>query len=74
MRMCVFVLSCVQLFATPWTVIHQAPLSTEFPRQEYWSGLPFPGNLLKPEIRPCLLDLLHGQANSLPLASPGYVQ
>ena len=38
MRMCVFVLSCVQLFSTPWTVIHQAPLSTEFPRQEYWSG------------------------------------
>ena len=29
-------------FATPWTVIHQAPLSMEFSRQEYWSGLPFP--------------------------------
>ena len=29
-------------FATPWTVTHQAPLSMEFPRQEYWSGLPFP--------------------------------
>ena len=27
---------------TPWTAAHQAPLSTEFPRQEYWSGLPFP--------------------------------
>ena len=27
---------------TPWTVAHQAPLSTGFPRQEYWSGLPFP--------------------------------
>ena len=27
---------------TPWTVAHQAPLSMEFPRQEYWSGLPFP--------------------------------
>ena len=38
-------LSCfshVQLFATPWTVAHQAPLSMVFPRQEYWSGLPFP--------------------------------
>ena len=34
-------LSCVQLFATPWTVAHQAPLSMGFPRQEYWSGLPF---------------------------------
>ena len=29
-------------FATPWTVIYQAPLSIEFSRQEYWSGLPFP--------------------------------
>ena len=29
-------------FATLWTAAHQAPLSTGFPRQEYWSGLPFP--------------------------------
>ena len=29
-------------FATPWTTAHQAPLSIEFSRQEYWSGLPFP--------------------------------
>ena len=29
-------------FATPWTVAHQAPLSMEFSRQEYWSGLSFP--------------------------------
>ena len=37
--------SRVQLFAIPWTVAHQAPLSTEFSRQEYWSGLlcPSPG-------------------------------
>ena len=35
-------LSRVWLFATPWTVAHQAPLSMEFSRQEYWSGLPFP--------------------------------
>ena len=34
--------SCVQLFATLWTVAHQAPLCMRFPRQEYWSGLPFP--------------------------------
>ena len=35
---------CAQscLFATPWTVACQAPLSVEFSRQEYWSGLPFP--------------------------------
>ena len=31
--------SCVQLLATPWTVAHQAPLSTGFSKQEYWSGL-----------------------------------
>ena len=35
-------LSRVWLFATPWTVAHQAPLSMGFSRQEYWSGLPFP--------------------------------
>ena len=35
-------LSCVQLFATPWTVAHQVPLSMGFSREEYWSGLPFP--------------------------------
>ena len=35
-------LSHVRLFATPWTVAYKAPLSMEFSRQEYWSGLPFP--------------------------------
>ena len=35
-------LSCVRLFATPWTVTYQAPLSMGFSRQESWSGLPFP--------------------------------
>ena len=35
-------LSCVQLFATPWTVAYQAPPSLGFSRQEYWSGLPLP--------------------------------
>ena len=37
--------SHVQLIATLWTIAHQAPLSMEFPRQEYWSGLPFPSFL-----------------------------
>ena len=48
--MCVCVLSHIQLFATPWTVAHQATLSMEFSRQEYWSRLPFstPGNLPEP--------------------------
>ena len=35
-------LSRIRLFAIPWTVAYQAPLSMEFSRQEYWSGLPFP--------------------------------
>ena len=39
--------SVIPLFATPWTIAHQGPLSMGFSRQEYWSGLPFPppGNL-----------------------------
>ena len=40
--MCVYMLSRFQLFVTPWTVAYQTPLSMEFSRQEYWSGLPFP--------------------------------
>ena len=41
-------------FMTPWTVACQSPLSMGFPRQEYWSGLPFPspGDLPNPEIQP----------------------
>ena len=37
---------------TPWTVAHQPPLSMGFPRQEYWTGLPFlsPGDLPNPGI------------------------
>ena len=51
------VLSCVQLFVTPWTVTCQAPLSMEFSRQEYWSRLPFPtsGDLPNPGIKPTSL-------------------
>ena len=47
-------LNHVQLFVTQWTVAHQAPLSMGFPRQEYWSGLPFPppGDLPKPGTEP----------------------
>ena len=42
--------------ATPWTVAHEAPLSMEFSRQEYWSGLQFPpsGGLPNPRIEPAL--------------------
>ena len=47
-------LSCVQLFATPWTIAYPAPWSMGFSRQEYWSGLPFPspGDLPDPGIEP----------------------
>ena len=41
---CVQLLSCVQLFAAPWTVIIQAALFMEFSRQEYWNRLPFPSS------------------------------
>ena len=58
--LCVCVLthfSRVQLCATLWTVAHQASLSMEFSRQEYWSGLPFPppGYLPDPGIEPVSL-------------------
>ena len=65
--------SCVQLFATLWTIAHQTPLSMGFSRQEYWSGLPFPTrrDLPDPEIEPAslmsLISLMHWQVGSLPL-------
>ena len=63
-------LSRVQLFATPWTVAYQAPLSMGFSRQEYWSGLPFPspGDLPSPGIEPGSPTL---QADALPSEPPG---
>ena len=50
-------LSHVQLFATPWTVASQTPLSMRVPRQEYWSRLPFPTpeDLPDPGIEPASL-------------------
>ena len=47
-------LSCVWLFVTPWTVARWAPPSMGFPRQDCWSGLPFPlpGHLPDPGIKP----------------------
>ena len=52
--MCVCVHSGVRLLATPWPVARQAPLSMEFPSQEYWSGLPFPTprDLPDPGVKP----------------------
>ena len=59
-------------FATPWTVARQAPLSMGFPRQEYWSGLPFPspGDLPDPEIEPVFLALAGGFLTVEPLGKP----
>ena len=60
----------VQLFATPWIVACQAPLSMEFSRHEYWSGLPFLLQGIFPiqELNP---TLLHWQVDSLPLSHLG---
>ena len=71
--MCAQSLSHVLLFATPWTVDHKAPLSMGLPRQEYWSGLPFPspGDLPGPGIEPVPHGLLHWQMDSLPLSHVG---
>ena len=54
-------------FATPWTVACQAPMSMEFSRQEYWSGLhfPSPGEFPDPGIKPAYSAW---QADSLPLS------
>ena len=56
--------------ATPWTVAHQASLSMEFSRQEYWSGSPFPapGDVPNARIKPGSPIL---KADSLPLSPPG---
>ena len=66
-------LSRVWLFATPWTVAYQAPLSMGFSRQECWSGLPFPssGDLPNPGIKPGSPAL---QADTLPSEPPGKPQ
>ena len=62
--------SVVSNSATPWTITGQIPLSMEFSRQEYWSGLPFPSpeDLSNPGIEPGSPEL---QADSLLSAPPG---
>ena len=76
MPSCVCVLSrfsCVHLFAIPWTVAHQAPLSMGFSRQEYWSGLPCPppGDLPDPGIKLLSPVAPALQEDSLPLSHRG---
>ena len=65
-------LSPVLLFATPRTVAHQAPLSTEVFRQEYWRGLPFPslGDLPDPGIKTVSPALADGLFTSEPPGEP----
>ena len=60
------------LFGTPWPVACQAPLSMGFPRQEYWSGVPFPspGDLPDPEIKPASPALAGGYFTADPHTKP----
>ena len=67
-----FLCSAVSYSVILWTVAGQAPLSMEFSRQEYWSGLPFPtpGDLLDPGVKPSSLAspaLAEGFLTSVPL-------
>ena len=73
MHACVWqrrLLQWIQLFATTWTIVHQAPLSMGFSRQEYWSRLPCPppGDLPDPGIKPRSPPL---QMDSLTAEPPG---
>ena len=73
--------SHVQLFVTPWTLAHQAPLFTEFSKQEYWSGLPFPSpgdlpgrlNPGLPHCRQTLYHLSHQGSHWFPLGLTGLI-
>ena len=66
----VFITELCPTLCDPMDYSHQAPRSMEFPRQEYWSGLPFlsPGDLPDPEIKPGSPAL---QADSLLSEPPG---
>ena len=64
-----------ETFVTPWTVAHQAPLSMEFPKQEYWSGFPFssPGDLPDPGIKAVSPALAGGLFTTEPLGDNLYL-
>ena len=66
-------LSRVRFFATRWTVAHQAPLSMGFPRQEYWSGVPFPSPgplpLLSPPLPASFINTLEASKTGMPRPS-----
>ena len=59
-------------FVMLWTIAHQTPLSMGFPRQEYWSGFPFPspGNLPDPGMEPTSPALAGGFYTAEPLQLP----
>ena len=65
-------LSCAQLFETPCTAVCQAPLFMGFPRQEHWSGLPFPSpeDLPNPGIEPRSPPLAVGFFTTVPPGKP----
>ena len=71
---CMCVLSCVRLFAAPWTVAFQAPLTMAFSRQEYWSKSPFPplGDLSHPGIQPLSPELAGGFFTTAPSRKPWF--
>ena len=74
--MCASVVSCfshVQLCMTLWTVACQAPLSTGFSRQAWWTGMPrpLPEDLPTQGLNRHLLTLLHWQVGSFRLVPPG---
>ena len=66
--------SHIWLFAAPWTVILQAPLSIEFSRQEYWGGLPLhsPGDLPNPGTEPRSPELQMDSSSSEPPGKPPF--
>ena len=74
-NVCACVRGCTQscLFVTPWTIARQAPLSTGFPRQEHWNGLPFlfPGDLPHSGIQPASFTSPELQADSSLLSHRG---
>ena len=67
--------SHVQLFETPQTIAHQAPLSIGSSRPEYWSGLPFPspGDLPDPGIKPVSPALAGGFLTTAPPGKPIFI-
>ena len=74
---CCLVTKLCPILHNPWTVICQAPLSMGFPRQEYWSGLPFPspGYLSNPGIEPNSPALAGGFFTTEPQGKPKlYIQ